>query len=137
MAWLFPEGPPPSGAAPVPNPQLPLPSHSSMPFPWALSLSHRAELSTAPLLPVRSWSCHQASPQLLGALAAPHAPCPQLHFREGGLQWFGELAGCCLSSHLSWPPRAVECPYSACLDLKRLLRAADCHYIKVFGAGGS
>ena len=36
-----------------------------MPFPRALSLSHRAELSAAPLLPVRSCSRHRASPQLL------------------------------------------------------------------------
>ena len=57
--------PPPSGADPVPNPQLPLPWHSSMPFPRALSLSHRAELSAAPPLPVRSCSHHEAPPQLL------------------------------------------------------------------------
>ena len=36
-----------------------------MPFPQALSLSQRAELSAASLLPVRSCSCHEASPQLL------------------------------------------------------------------------
>ena len=36
-----------------------------MPFPRALSLSHRAELSAAPPLPVRSCSRHEASPQLL------------------------------------------------------------------------
>jgi len=36
-----------------------------MPFPPALSLSHRAELSAAPPLPVRSCSRHEASPQLL------------------------------------------------------------------------
>jgi len=64
--------PPPCGAAPVPNPQLPLPWHSSVPFPRALSLSHRAELSAAPPLPVRSCSRHQASPQLLcSALSTP------------------------------------------------------------------
>ena len=64
--------PPPSGADPVPNPQLPLPWHSSMPFPRALSLSHRAELSAAPPLPVRSCSHHEASPQLLcSALSQP------------------------------------------------------------------
>ena len=34
-----------------------------MPFPRALSLSQRAELSAAPPLPVRSCSRHQASPQ--------------------------------------------------------------------------
>ena len=39
--------PPPSGAEPVSNPQLPLPWHSSMSFPQALSLSQRVELSTA------------------------------------------------------------------------------------------
>jgi len=43
--------PPPSGAHPVPNPQLPLPWHSSMRFPPALLLSQRAELSAAPPLP--------------------------------------------------------------------------------------
>ena len=42
-----------------------LPSHSSMPFPQALWLSQRAELRAAPLLPVRSCSRHEASPQLL------------------------------------------------------------------------
>jgi len=57
--------PPLSGADPVPNPQLPLPWHSSTPFPRAPSLSHRAELSAAPPLPVRSCSRHEASPQLL------------------------------------------------------------------------
>jgi len=57
--------PPPSGAAPVPDPQLPRPRHSCMPFPRALSLSHTAELSAAPPLPVRSCSLHEASPQLL------------------------------------------------------------------------
>ena len=36
-----------------------------MPFPRALSLSHRAELSAAPPLPVRNCSCREASPQLL------------------------------------------------------------------------
>ena len=36
-----------------------------MPFPRALSLSHRAELSAAPPLPVRSCSRHEAFPQLL------------------------------------------------------------------------
>jgi len=56
---------PPSGAAPVLNPKLPLPWHSSMPFPRALSLSQRAELSAAPPLPVRSCRCHEASPQFL------------------------------------------------------------------------
>jgi len=41
-------------------------------FPRALSLSHRAELSAAPLLPVRSCSRHQASLQLLcSALSKP------------------------------------------------------------------
>ena len=40
------------------------PQHSSMPFPQALSLSHRAELSTAHPLPVSSCSC-EGSPQLL------------------------------------------------------------------------
>jgi len=54
--------PPPCGAAPVPNPQLPLPWHSSMPFPWALSLSHRAELSAAP--PLTSWGAVVHSRQL-------------------------------------------------------------------------
>ena len=43
-----------------------------MPFPRALSLSHRAELSAAPPLPVRSCSRHEASPQLLcSVLSAP------------------------------------------------------------------
>jgi len=37
----------------------------STPFPRALSLSQRAELSAAPPLPVRSCSRHEASPQLL------------------------------------------------------------------------
>jgi len=55
--------PPPSGADPVPHPQLPLPWHSSMPFPQAVSLSYRAELSAAPPLPVRSHSHHEASTQ--------------------------------------------------------------------------
>jgi len=41
------------------------PQHSSMPFPQALSLSHRAELSAVPPLPVRSCSRHEGSPQLL------------------------------------------------------------------------
>jgi len=75
--------PAPSGADPVLNAQLPLPWHSSMPFPRALSLSHRAELSAAPPLPVRSCSRHEASPHLLcsvlskpGPWAAPHTPCP-------------------------------------------------------------
>ena len=54
-----------SGADPAPDTQLSLPWHSPMLFPWALSLSHRAELSAAPLLPVRSCSRHQASLQLL------------------------------------------------------------------------
>ena len=41
-------------------------------FPRALSLSHRAELSAAPPLPVRSCSRHEASPQLLcSALSKP------------------------------------------------------------------
>jgi len=35
----------------IQNPQLPLPWHSSMLFPQALSLSQRAELSAAPPLP--------------------------------------------------------------------------------------
>jgi len=52
-----------SGADPVPNTQLHLPWHSSMPFPQALS--QRAELSTATLLPGRSCSHHEASPQNL------------------------------------------------------------------------
>jgi len=45
--------------------RLTLPWHSSMPFPRALPLSHRAEISAAPALPVRSCSRHEASPQLL------------------------------------------------------------------------
>ena len=55
--------PPLSGADPFLNPQLP-PRHSSMPFPRALSLSQRAELSA-----VRSCSCRGASlqPPLLWA----------------------------------------------------------------------
>ena len=53
------------GAEPFPHSQLPLHWHSSMPFPRALSLSQRAELSAAPPLPVRSCSRHEASPQLL------------------------------------------------------------------------
>jgi len=57
--------PPPFGADPFPHPQLPLSWHSSMLFSRALSLSQRAELSAAPPLPVRSCSCHEASPQLL------------------------------------------------------------------------
>jgi len=77
--------PPRSGAAPVPNPQLPLPWHSSMPFPWALSLSQRAELSADPPFPGRSCSRHEASPQpaLLWAEQTqrpellPCTPCPQ------------------------------------------------------------
>ena len=36
-----------SGAEPVPHPHQPLPWHSTMPFPRALSLSQRAELSVA------------------------------------------------------------------------------------------
>ena len=55
----------PSGADPFPDPLLPLPWHSSMPFPQALSLSQRAELSAPALLPVRSCGHHEASPQLL------------------------------------------------------------------------
>ena len=54
-----------------------------MPFTQALSLPQRAELSAAPLLPVRSCGLHEASPQLLcsglskpGDLSAPHTPCP-------------------------------------------------------------
>ena len=39
--------------------------HSSMLFPQALSLSHRAELSASSPLPGRSCSHHEASPQLL------------------------------------------------------------------------
>ena len=50
---------------PVPNPQLPLPWHRSVPFSQALSLSQRAELSAAPSLPVRSCSRCEASPQQL------------------------------------------------------------------------
>ena len=47
-----------------------------MPFPRALSLSHRAELSAAPPLPARSCSCHEASPQLLcSALSKPRDMC--------------------------------------------------------------
>ena len=72
----------PSGAGSVPNPQLPLPRHSSMPFPRALSLSQRAELSS-----VRSCSRHQASPQLLcsglnkpGDLSCSHAVFPSRSF---------------------------------------------------------
>lgn len=57
--------PPPSGEEPFLNTQLPLPWQSSMPFPWALSLSQRAELSAAPPLPSRRFNCHEASPQLL------------------------------------------------------------------------
>ena len=79
--------PPPSGADPVPNPQLPLPRHSSMPFPRALLLSQRAELSAALPLPVRSFSRHQASPQLLcsglnkpGDLSCSHAVFPSRSF---------------------------------------------------------
>ena len=56
--------PSPSGEEPPPDPQLPLPWHSSTPFPRALSLSQRAELSAAPPLPERSCSHHEASPQL-------------------------------------------------------------------------
>jgi len=53
------------------TPSCPSPD-SSMPFPRALSLSHRAELSAAPRLPVRSCSRHEASPQLLcSALSTP------------------------------------------------------------------
>ena len=43
---------PPICSAPPPT-QL----HAIMPFPWALSLSQRAELSAAPPLPVRSCRC--------------------------------------------------------------------------------
>ena len=64
------------------TPSCPSPD-SSMPFPRALSLSHRAELSAAPPLPVRSCSRHEAFPQLLcsalsnhSGLHAPHTPCP-------------------------------------------------------------
>ena len=49
-----------------------------MPFPRALSLSHRAELSAAPPLPVRSCSRHQASPQLLCSVLSKHGPQPLL-----------------------------------------------------------
>jgi len=53
------------------TPSCPSPD-SSMPFPRALSLSHRAELSAVPPLPVRSCSRHEASPQLLcSALSTP------------------------------------------------------------------
>ena len=53
------------------TPSCPSPD-SSMPFPRALSLSHRAELSAAPPLPVRSCSRHEAFPQLLcSALSTP------------------------------------------------------------------
>ena len=45
---------------------------SSMPFPPALSLSHRAELSAAPPLPVRSCGHHEASPQLLCSGLSKH-----------------------------------------------------------------
>ena len=69
--------PPPSGADPFPHPQLPLPRRSSMPFPRALSLSHRAELNAAPPVLMRSCSRHEASPQpaLLWAKYATDLSC--------------------------------------------------------------
>ena len=52
----------------------------SMPFPRALSLSQRAELSAAPRFPVRSCSRHEASPQLLcSALSKPRDLSPSSH----------------------------------------------------------
>ena len=48
---------------PFPSPPAAPPLTQLHPFPRALSLSQRAELSVAPLLPVRSCSRHQASPQ--------------------------------------------------------------------------
>ena len=47
------------------TPNLTLPWGSPMPFPRALSLSQRAELSADPPLPVRSCSRQEASSQLL------------------------------------------------------------------------
>ena len=53
------------------TPSCPSPD-SSMPFPRALSLSHRAELSAVPSLPVRNCSRHEASPQLLCSALSQH-----------------------------------------------------------------
>ena len=75
---------------PCPQPPSAPPQHSSMPFPRALSLLQGTELSAAPLLPVRSCSRHQASPQLLCSVLNnprdlnhpsyifPSIPCPIL-----------------------------------------------------------
>ena len=73
-----------SGAEPVPNPQLPLPWHSSMPFPRALSLSSGADLSVAPLL-------------LWGAAAAMRPP-----LSSSALLWANP--GASAAPHTSWPP---------------------------------
>jgi len=60
----------PSGADSFPDPQLPLPWRSSMPFPRALSLSHRAELSAA----LRSlWGAAAAMRASLSSSAPPVA----------------------------------------------------------------
>ena len=56
---------PPSGEEPFCNPHLTFPWHSSMQFPRPCHCHQRAELSTAPPLPVRNCSHHEASPQLL------------------------------------------------------------------------
>jgi len=63
------------------TPSCPSPD-SSMPFPRALSLSHRAELSAAPLLPVRSHSTPLAHIQLAVIQN------PQIPFHGAALQPF-------------------------------------------------
>ena len=60
--------PPPSGEELLPNTPLPLPWCSSLPFPRALSLSQRAELSAAPPHPVRSYKLPWGLPSAFSKL---------------------------------------------------------------------
>jgi len=98
-----------SDAAPFPNPQLPLPWHSSMLFPRALLLSQKSELSAAPPLPVRSCSHLEAYPQLLrSGLSQPRDFSYSSYVFPSKL--FSRRAACCLVQLISWVSREGWCP---------------------------